>query len=133
MQCCLAEFSDEPVPRKDRDILDGGIGLAESVEIGVQVFVVDQSDKMIVHDSLEISNAKVISLSPHFDRHLNDVVMPVARGIRTFTEDLEVPVLGKIVIPEFMRRGEFELLAEKNHLQVLRLYCDFPVRIKLQT
>ena len=132
MQRRCAEFSDQPVPGEGRDIFDGGIGFLECVKVDVQVFVVDKSDKLVVHDSLETSDAKVISGGRRLDRDFDDVVVPVARGIRAFAENLEVSLLRKVVVPELVRCGEFEFFTEENHLHVLRVYGHLPERIKLQ-
>jgi hypothetical protein len=61
MQFRFTEFVDELIPGERHDIFNGGICFAELANICVQVLMIDQLYKLIIHYSFEIADAKVIS------------------------------------------------------------------------
>ncbi len=73
MEVSVAEFIDELVPCKSRDVFDGGIGLAELLDIDIQVPVVEQLDKFVVYRPLKIAYVKIVSRRRHFYRNLDDM------------------------------------------------------------
>ena len=113
-----AELADELVPRESSDILDGWIGFAELLDVDIQVPVVQQSYELVVYGSFKIDYAKTISRPRHLYLYLDNIVVPMTGGIGTFSEDLEVLLLGKALIPKLVHRGKFKLLTEINHFRI---------------
>ena len=59
--------------------------------------------------------------------------MSVTAGICAFSENIQIMLLGKLVVPELMHRRKFKLLTKIYHIQILRIESYFPERIELQT
>src|SRR3990172_10446184 len=91
MQFRVAEFSCQPFPRKYGNVLDCGVGPAEVLNVEVQVLVVQDSDKLVMDDFLEVSY-RDLACRRRFDGDFNNVVMPVPGRIGALAEDLEIPL-----------------------------------------
>ncbi len=81
MQRRFAEFTHDSFPRKDRNIFNGRIAFAKLSHVNIQVLMVNQFYKLIIHRSFEIADMKAVLICWRFYRNFNNIVMarPTAR------------------------------------------------------